>query len=1264
MTLLIKEIETSPDAERLQRLMSSVLLQNKVYGFFRAIFLWVLLTGAVLAGIVVLEYCFHFESWLRALGLILWLTISSLAFIFLFKPINRSSLTATQLALQMEGIDPRLKDSLASAIYFLEQSKSIEGASTELVVKGISDAFEKVVLADVFFKVQVRWVGISFLVSGAFSFAMLLVFLGCMPFSGVAVSRIVFPFENIAWPTLTQIEMVAPKPKVGKNETLRIAARIKGKIPQQATVLLNCDGVLHSKLIADIQTNEGNVSELVGKIDVSAIGRDFTLQIFAGDAASDVYQITVLAPPVFLDMEGNPSPTVTCMPPFYAGLPSPLKVSPGTSQLDVPLGSNLVFKGVADRSLKSARLEFQPENKEILPGVVCSLLSSSDWWPTLVLLPIAKTVVPETSIPLDLLKTGFSISFVPIASGIYSVVIEDESDLYAIRSFDLQVRADPSPLVKIDSSLTGGGYLQLFPDAEVALKVSAEDVLYGLNNVGIEFKGARDGLKSSVVDFWNQALFDKNGARSKPVNNLLVERVVKLKDLRNAEGSSFKAGDRFSFRFVANDHDDILPLKPRGGSEWVEIQIVDRNGIELLLEKAQEKARQELLKVRDVQRKATKDTQFALDEIKSREAGIQKAMEAVQSAEQGQKNVGERLGEKDSGILGGLEKIKKLAEANKLKSSASLSRLNELGKEIKKIEEGELVQAELQLSEASKRLESADAGKELEKEKLTAALEKSLKKQQEIEKGLEGLLKNLEPWAGLTEMRSDAREALLELEELKRKLEDTQKQEPSALGKKIDELNSMQKEKIEGLSLQQNKAAQKAQTLIDKMNKSTQEKKGLDESVAKNIKDALELPDVKELKTNLRSVKEEIESNRLTDASKSQAKAVEGVREILDKLEENPREMNQKLAKKLRDVQKQLEEMRQEMQTLRKKRDEAQKIKNEEQKNEALKKNNAEMEKLASKMEEMAKTLSRLKNENEDGNLEDSAKELRRIVQEPQGNPGVNPEFNPLDKAQEKLQREIQDVQQLAKETEEKLQRERLEKIAESIKLLSERQEALLKESERFDLLLNEKGAWTRAQILSLAGFARSQTGLSEETELVASRDLDGLPVFMKIIGMAGRSMRNAAKLSERNSRTQTKGPPLSEKVVPAQKEALQRLMQFQNALKEEMGQIALAAKAKDNEAEEKQGKNTEEGKPTQAGLGTQDRKPPSIAQLKLLRNLQSELYDRTEQLSAKFPDSKKMPEDSRREMLNLQKDQREVGELLEILLEFNRKNTPLGDLQ
>lgn len=94
------------------------------------------------------------------------------------------------------------------------------------------------------------------------------------------------------------------------------------------------------------------------------------------------------------------------------------------------------------------------------------------------------------------------------------------------------------------------------------------------------------------------------------------------------------------------------------------------------------------MKVRDIQRKAIKDTNFALNEIKAKEEDIQKAMEAVQSAEQGQKNVSERLGEKEAGILGDLEKIKKLAEANKLKASASLNRLNELAKEIKKIEEG------------------------------------------------------------------------------------------------------------------------------------------------------------------------------------------------------------------------------------------------------------------------------------------------------------------------------------------------------------------------------------------------------------------------------------------------------------------------------------------------------------------------------------------------------------------------------------------------
>lgn len=122
------------------------------------------------------------ESWLRAFCLISWLALSTFAFTVFFKPINRCSLTATQLALQMEGIDPRLKDSLASAIHFLEKNQSIEGASAELVVKAITDAFDKVMIADVFFKVHVRFVGLSFLLSGIFSLTMLLVFLGYMPF--------------------------------------------------------------------------------------------------------------------------------------------------------------------------------------------------------------------------------------------------------------------------------------------------------------------------------------------------------------------------------------------------------------------------------------------------------------------------------------------------------------------------------------------------------------------------------------------------------------------------------------------------------------------------------------------------------------------------------------------------------------------------------------------------------------------------------------------------------------------------------------------------------------------------------------------------------------------------------------------------------------------------------------------------------------------------------------------------------------------------
>lgn len=800
--------------------------------------------------------------------------------------------------------------------------------------------------------------------------------------------------------------------------------------------------------------------------------------------------------------------------------------------------------------------------------------------------------------------------------------------------------------------------MQLFPEAEIKLNLKAEDAFYGLKAVGVELKGAQKSALNTY-DFWSRNLLDKNGKLSPAVNNEALDYVVKLKDYKNTLGGVLKAGDKFSLRFVANDHDDVLPLKLKGASDWLEIQVVDRNAIELVLEKAQEKARQELLRAREGQKKATKNAEFALKEIKSGEANLQKSLEAVASAEIEQKNVLEKLGEKDSGLLGDLDKIKSLAEANKLKASASLNRLNDLAKEIKQLKDGAGALVEQNLSDASKRLESADSGKELDKEKLAKSLDNSIKNQNEIEKMLDGLLKNLEPWAGLTEMRSDARAALLELEEVKRKLEESTKLDPSSIGKKLDELSNQQKEKLQNLSNQQIKAAQKAQTLLDKMNQLAGDNKKQDEALAKNINDALELPDVKQLNENLNAAKKETDANRLIEASKLQSKAVDAVKEILEKLEENPGEVNQKLVKKLREAEKQLQELKDEMQRLKKKRIEAQMIKDAEQKKAALAKNSSDTEKLASKMEEMAQNLRRIKNENNSENLDDSARELRRAT----ANPMADDDGKAFQQAMEKLQREIQDVQQLARETEEKLQRERLEKVAENLKLIQDRQVALILESERFDLLLKDKGAWTRAQILSLTGFSRAQIGLADETELVASRELDNLPVFMKTIGMAGRSMRNAAKLAERNARTQTKGPPLIEKVIPAQKEALVRLQQFQEALKEEMSQIG--AVAKDNNPENKD-KDSEGQTPEQSSSagGPPDRKPASIAQLKLLRNLQSELYERTGAIASRFPEAKGMPEEARRELLQLQKDQREIGELLELLLEFNRQSQPKGEMQ
>ncbi len=80
-------------------------------------------------------------------------------------------------------------------------------------------------------------------------------------------------------------------------------------------------------------------------------------------------------------------------------------------------------------------------------------------------------------------------------------------------------------------------------------------------------------------------------------------------------------------------------------------------------------------------------------------------------------------------------------------------------------------------------------------------------------------------------------------------------------------------------------------------------------------------------------------------------------------------------------------------------------------------------------------------------------------------------------------------------------------------------------------------------------------------------------------------------------------------------------------------------------------GKDSEEGGGRELG----DNIPP-LAQLKLLRAMQAEVNERTKDFAKKHPDTSKLTEAQKKELQTIQREQREVAELVE---EYSEQAAP-----
>jgi Rad3-related DNA helicase len=248
------------------------------------------------------------------------------------------------------------------------------------------------------------------------------------------------------------------------------------------------------------------------------------------------------------------------------------------------------------------------------------------------------------------------------------------------------------------------------------------------------------------------------------------------------------------------------------------------------------------------------------------------------------------------------------------------------------------------------------------------------------------------------------------------------------------------------------------------------------------------------------------------------------------------------------------------------------------------------------------------------------------------------------DDALDRLDDAQQQLQKSEEQAEERLQRERLAKLAEALKGLKERQETLGTEGERVFNEVAGKKRWERALRASAKQLAGAERDLAGETKALAEKRFKDLKVFGRMAQDAADAMSEAADEAARVVDQGDDGADSLDadrrSVRSPQERALRRFNQILEALKDDPADRSPPRKQQPAPG----------GDSGSEGSGGQGDGVPPLAQLKLLRAMQTEVNERTETFAKGHPDLTKLAEPDQAELEAIRTAQAAVGELLDEL--------------
>jgi hypothetical protein len=1016
----------------------------------------------------------------------------------------------------------------------------------------------------------------------------------------------------------------------------------------------------------------------------------------------------------------------------------PQDLPDGSGNVEAVAGSSVTLRAAADRVLRAAWIEFVPETRFADLSAFLAPLGANHPGPMLTATAGGQTVWGIVPATLEEDRRRFSVRLWPRTSGMYALHFEDETGLANSRLFELRVFADPPPTVTLERPSPTRDLLDMLPDADLPMQALVTDPQYAVRSVYLEYRTKKtlppketilwDHHTAGLATAWSLASLagPRPAVGMESIRTRLIRvpinQAVSLKRFRHPEGSPLTEGDVLTLQLCADDFDDVTVDKQPGRSHEIEIHIINRNALEVVLNQEEAKVQQDLLRLEKLQQEARKKVQDTQNQLQKSGKLQSEDVTRLLDAEQQQQQIRERVGDRQEGLRSEVARILDTLKNNKLPRSGTHERMERVQGALDRLAREELPQIEPRLTNARKEAENQENGiqnkqpaqkeeaarekekearirarqaqdqenaaaeaekqaestpdgdpkkEELKKEAKQArqaadrlkqeaqqlqkqvdairrgekpdtikdSLKEAKQHQEEVEKTLAELLQALDPFASTAAIKGEAKSLLEEQKRVNQETEKYSDQNRDSLGDDRNELKESQKAQLDKLQEDQKNLQDRMGKLLRQMeqvrDKRREEK---DADTAKQLDQAIEQANKGNLAGRMEDARKQIESNRTMQAGKTQRETIDEMKKLVEKLEDRREAELDRLAKKLREKQDQLEDLAQQQEKLQKEVQQARQIADPKAREEALKKLARRQKELKEQAEELARQLSRMRQEHAGqaasqaaGQMEQALKQLER---------GQDPDEE-QDEALDRLDEAQREVERAKEETEEELAREQAAKAAEEINRLKQRHEALMAEAAAIERAALQEKHWRDSLLRRLTRLGDNQKELGEETAGLGEKKLAQAQVFGRLLQKTAEVMRQAgASFKERARRGNEEFDDVrpDEQGSRLQQEALRRLDQLLEALKTEPGAVMRPA-----------GNRGGGGGEGGAGGGGDEGLPP-LVQYKLLRSLQAEVNQRTEEFARKHPDASRMTERDQAELQGLRREQKEIADLLDEL--------------